>query len=69
MRLEDNIRIIFILLLSMEKKKDEGGIHDSNAGTVEQYFKYYSKLANQQNMMQDYVRTGHYHEAITKNPY
>ena len=53
----------------MEEKSDKGGIHTSTKGTVEQYFKYYSKLSNQQNMMQDHVRTGHYHDAITKNPY
>jgi len=53
----------------MEKEEQKGGIHTSTKGTVEQYFKYYSKLANQQNMLQDNVRTGHYHDAITKNPY
>ena len=53
----------------MEETKEKGGIHTSNKGTVEQYFKYYSKLSNQQNMMQDSIRTGHYHDAITKNPY
>ena len=53
----------------MEEKIEKGGIHTSMKGTVEQYFKYYSKLSNQQNMLQDQVRTGHYHDAITKNPY
>jgi hypothetical protein len=53
----------------MEKKKDEGGIYTSTTGTVEQYFKYYAKLSNQQNMMQDYVRTGVYQSAVSKNPY
>eukprot|EP00826_Nyctotherus_ovalis_P038932 TRINITY_DN3694_c0_g1_i10.p1 TRINITY_DN3694_c0_g1~~TRINITY_DN3694_c0_g1_i10.p1 ORF type:complete len:336 (-),score=95.08 TRINITY_DN3694_c0_g1_i10:136-1143(-) len=45
----------------------EGGIHTNTKGTVEQYFKYYSKLSNQQNMMQDSIRTSYYHDAILKN--
>ena len=51
----------------MEKRTKEGGIYTNSPGTVEQYFKYYSKLSNQQNMMQDYIRTGVYHNAIAKN--
>lgn len=31
------------------------------------YFKYYGKLFNQQNMLQDNVRTSTYYNAITKN--
>ena len=53
----------------MEAPKAEGGIHTNNPSAIDQYFKYYSKLANQQNMLQDIVRTGHYYDAITKNAY
>lgn len=59
--------------MEAEKPKEEkksstgGGIYTNTESTVEQYFKYYSKLSNQQNMMQDSVRTGHYYEAIMKN--
>jgi len=35
---------------------------------VKQYFNYYSKLVNQQNMMQDEVRTKLYRDAILLNP-
>ena len=53
----------------MEKEGDKGGIHTNTESTVALYFKYYSKLWNQQNMLQDQVRTGHYHDAILKNMY
>ena len=45
-----------------------GGIHTNDKSTVRQYFNYYAKLANQQNMLQDEVRTPLYREAILKNP-
>ena len=44
------------------------GIHASDKTTVKQYFSYYAKLANQQNMMEDTVRTPKYREAILENP-
>lgn len=36
--------------------------------SVQNYFQYYSKLANQQNMLQDSVRTTTYRQAIMENP-
>ena len=45
-----------------------GGIHTNDGTTVTQYFSYYAKLANQQNMMEDTVRTPCYRDAIVKNP-
>ena len=57
---------------SEKDKKDGdfegGGIHTNDDTTVRQYFNYYAKLANQQNMLQDEVRTPKYREAIIKNP-
>jgi 2-polyprenyl-3-methyl-5-hydroxy-6-metoxy-1,4-benzoquinol methylase len=35
---------------------------------VQQYFKFYSKLANQQNMLEDKVRTKLYRDHIMSNP-
>ena len=35
---------------------------------MKQYFNYYAKLANQQNMMEDAVRTPKYRDAIIGNP-
>ena len=45
-----------------------GGIHTNDNTTVKQYFNYYAKLANQQNMLEDAVRTPKYREAIVGNP-
>jgi len=47
--------------------KQGGGIHTNEEGSVEQYFKFYSKLQNQQNMMMDTVRTPCYQKAILGN--
>jgi len=33
------------------------GVLSNEEVCVQQYFKFYSKLQNQQNMLQDYVRT------------
>ena len=38
---------------------------DKNSSEL--YFHYYAQLQHQQNMLQDYVRTGCYYEAITEN--
>ena len=42
---------------SKDKLLKEGGVHTNNQTTVKQYFNYYAKLVNQQNMMQDNIRT------------
>ena len=47
---------------------EDGGIHTNDKTTVKQYFNYYAKLANQQNMLEDSVRTPKYREAIVGNP-
>ena len=44
-----------------------GGIHTNDQGSVHDYFKFYSKLQNQANMLQDLVRTQIYNEAIMRN--
>merc|ERR1719399_2815787 len=38
-----------------------------DTGSVANYFQYYGKLANQQNMLQDHTRTGAYYNAILTN--
>jgi hypothetical protein len=40
-----------------QANQPEGGVNTNNETTVKQYFHYYSKLVNQQNMLQDNVRT------------
>lgn len=44
-----------------------GGINTNDATSIQQYFKFYSKLQNQQNMLMDEVRTSHYRNAILNN--
>lgn len=46
-----------------------GNIFDvkTDKGSSDMYFKYYGSLQNQQNMLQDYTRTGLYYMAITDN--
>lgn len=39
-----------------------------DANSVQSYFQYYAKLTNQQNMLQDTVRTSTYRKAIVENP-
>lgn len=39
----------------------------TDKNSSELYFHYYAQLQHQQNMLQDYVRTGAYYEAITEN--
>lgn len=43
--------------ISSSKSKFDDKIESSSA---KMYFHYYGQLLHQQNMMQDYVRTGHY---------
>jgi hypothetical protein len=38
---------------STKGQTNEAGVHSNDETTVHQYFKYYSKLANQQNMLID----------------
>lgn len=39
----------------------------TDPGSADLYFHYYGMLQHQQNMLQDYIRTGTYHAAITEN--
>ena len=49
------------------QEKHKGGIHDNAEASGDHYFKYYSSLATQQNMLMDMTRTGAYHQAIMNN--
>ncbi len=49
------------------ENQDKTGIYSNDSGTVKNYFQFYSKLMNQQNMLQDYVRTTAYYNAIQNN--
>lgn len=40
----------------------------TDQSSAELYFHYYGMLQHQQNMLQDYIRTGTYFSAITENP-
>jgi histone-arginine methyltransferase CARM1 len=43
-------------------------VRKTDDGSAALYFHYYGMLQHQQNMLQDYVRTGAYFLAITDNP-
>jgi hypothetical protein len=45
------------------------GVYGNDNDVVIQYFEYYSKIMNQQNMLMDNVRTSCYHDAIFQNRY
>lgn len=46
---------------------NETGIYSNDSSFVKSYFQFYSKLLNQQNMLQDYMRTSTYFSAIQNN--
>ena len=50
-----------------EEINKQGGINTNDATSIQQYFKFYSKLQNQQNMLMDEVRTSQYRNAILNN--
>lgn len=39
----------------------------TEVSSAEQYFQFYGYLSQQQNMMQDYIRTGTYQKAMLQN--
>ena len=51
-------------ILQMDRNAFDDKI-DRNSSEL--YFHYYAQLQHQQNMLQDYIRTGCYYEAITEN--
>lgn len=54
----------------MEDKEgncDQTGIYSNETSSVQTYFQFYSKISNQQNMLQDYTRTSAYYSAIFSN--
>ncbi|KAI7843757.1 hypothetical protein COHA_002655 [Chlorella ohadii] len=54
-----------------QRQRQGGGSHfdqKTEKGSADLYFHYYGCLMHQQNMLQDYIRTGTYFAAITENP-
>lgn len=54
-----------------EQRQQQNGSHfdqKTEKGSADLYFHYYGCLMHQQNMLQDYIRTGTYFAAITENP-
>jgi hypothetical protein len=43
------------------------GVYSNDSSAIKTYFQFYSKLMNQQNMLQDFVRTSSYFSAIQGN--
>ncbi|KAM7541812.1 hypothetical protein Aperf_G00000007280 [Anoplocephala perfoliata] len=54
---------------SENSKRDRGSVFDArtDSWSAVQYFQFYSYLSQQQNMMQDYIRTSTYQRAILAN--
>jgi hypothetical protein len=51
----------------IKKRRKKGGVYSNTKTSVQQYFSYYSKFINQQNMLQDSTRMNAYHNAIFNN--
>lgn len=51
-----------------KRKGDYERFEQFDPSSVQSYFQYYAKLGNQQNMLQDQVRTNTYRRAIVENP-
>jgi len=58
----------FLIEELLKRKNDYERFEQYEQGSVQSYFQYYAKLGNQQNMLQDSVRTGTYRRAIVENP-
>ena len=52
-----------------KENNSKTGLYSNDNGVINSYFQFYSKLSNQQNMLQDYMRTSAYYQAITTNEY
>ena len=50
-----------------DENSERTGIYSNEDSSVQGYFQFYSKIANQQNMLQDYARTTAYYTAILNN--
>mmetsp|Transcript_47837 Transcript_47837/g.84831 ORF Transcript_47837/g.84831 Transcript_47837/m.84831 type:complete len:616 (-) Transcript_47837:86-1933(-) len=51
-----------------KRKGDYERFEQYDPSSVQSYFQYYAKLGNQQNMLQDQVRTSTYRRSIIENP-
>jgi len=51
-----------------KRRADYERFEQYEQSSVQSYFQYYAKLSNQQNMLQDSVRTSTYQRAIVENP-
>lgn len=51
-----------------KRKSNYERFEQYESSSVQSYFQYYAKLGNQQNMLQDNVRTGTYRRSIVENP-
>ena len=63
--LEDNNR--FYQLISVAKSKESMFTQRTELASAKQYFQFYGYLSQQQNMMQDFIRTSTYQNAMLQN--
>lgn len=56
------------LILSAKMQADQSWFERKiDSGSADLYFHYYGTLQHQQNMLQDYIRTGGYYSAVQNN--
>eukprot|EP00803_Ostreobium_quekettii_P005732 evm.model.scf_27.21 EVM.evm.TU.scf_27.21 scf_27:168542-174913(-) len=59
--------LLTIEMASPEKAKHDWFQKKTDQGSAQMYFHYYGTLQHQQNMLQDYIRTGTYYSAFLNN--
>eukprot|EP00803_Ostreobium_quekettii_P001554 evm.model.scf_55.2 EVM.evm.TU.scf_55.2 scf_55:14405-23250(-) len=59
--------LLTIEMASPEKAKHDWFEKKTDQGSAQMYFHYYGTLQHQQNMLQDYIRTGTYYSAFLNN--
>lgn len=67
LRCEDESGLKHFVAELSKRKADYERFEQYDQSSVQSYFQYYAKLANQQNMLQDGVRTSTYNRAIVEN--
>ncbi|CAK9101384.1 unnamed protein product [Durusdinium trenchii] len=68
LRCEDELGLKQFTAELLRRKADYERFEQYDQSSVQSYFQYYAKLSNQQNMLQDGVRTSTYNRAIVENP-
>jgi len=68
LKCEDHAQLKSFSVELSKRRADYERFEQYEQNSVQSYFQYYAKLTNQQNMLQDGVRTSTYRRAIVENP-